>query len=67
MSAPFNQQKQLIKKYFNLLVEEFITDPRHKKDISIVFKNHLGSSKNLQILGHTEQSGGGSKTKKKTT
>jgi hypothetical protein len=62
MSVPINQQ-QLIIKYFNLLVKEFITDPRHNEDISIVFTNYLESSKeNSTTLGHTERSGGGSKT-----
>src|SRR2546423_1442826 len=55
MSTPINQQNQLIKKYFNLLVKEFITDPRHK-DIEIVFRDYLESSKEgLITLGHTEQ------------
>ena len=57
MSVPTNQQQQLIKKYFNLLVEEFITDPRHNKDISIVFQDHLESFKeNTTTMGHTTQS-----------
>jgi hypothetical protein len=56
MSAPVNQKKQLIKKYFNLLVEEFIKDPKHSKNISIVFQDYLKSSKkNTQTLGHTQQ------------
>ncbi|CAG8449665.1 9070_t:CDS:2 [Ambispora gerdemannii] len=38
MNIPINYQREKIKKYFNLLVEEFITDPRHKKDINIIFK-----------------------------
>ncbi|CAG8550752.1 6111_t:CDS:2 [Gigaspora margarita] len=55
-NAPINSQREKIRKYFNLLVEEFITDPRHKKDISIIFENYLESSKpNLQSLGHTQQ------------
>ncbi|CAI2167577.1 8018_t:CDS:2 [Funneliformis geosporum] len=45
MSIPVSQQHQLIKKYFNSLVKEFITDPLHNKDISIVFVDHLKSSK----------------------
>jgi len=56
MSVPTNQQQQLITKYFNSLVKEFITDPRHNKDIKIVFKDCLKSSKgNYTTLGHTKQ------------
>jgi hypothetical protein len=44
MSVPINQQ-QLIRKYFDVLVKEFITDPRHNQDIEIVFVDHLKSSK----------------------
>jgi len=63
MSVPVNQQKQLIRKYFNVLVKEFITDPRHNSDISIVFTDYLESPKeNSTTLGHTEKSGGGSHT-----
>jgi hypothetical protein len=54
MSVSISQQ-QLIKKYFNLLVKEFITDSRHK-DISIVFQDYLESSNpNSQTMGHTQQ------------
>jgi len=57
MSVPTNQQQQLIKKYFNLLVEEFITDPRHNKHIKIVFQDHLESFKeHATTMGHTTQS-----------
>jgi len=57
MSVPTNQQQQLITKYFNLLVKEFITDPRHNKDISIFFQDHLENSKeNATTMGHTTQS-----------
>ncbi|KLL04913.1 MAG: hypothetical protein MRERV_9c043 [Mycoplasmataceae bacterium RV_VA103A] len=62
MSLPINQQNQLIKKYYYLLVEKFIQDSLHKKDISIVFKNHLGSKGNSRVLGHTERKGGGSES-----
>ncbi|CAG8708434.1 1704_t:CDS:2, partial [Cetraspora pellucida] len=62
MSLPINQQNQLIKKYYYLLVEKFIQDPLHKKDISIVFKNHLGSKGNARVLGRTERKGGGSES-----
>ena len=63
MSLPINQQQQLIKRYFNALVREFITDPRHNKYIKIVFVDHLESPKKNSIkLGDTKRSGGGSKT-----
>jgi hypothetical protein len=52
MNLPVNQQHQLIKKYYQLLVEEYIKDPAHK-NYKIVFKNDLGSSKKFQNLGHT--------------
>ncbi|CAG8711866.1 7915_t:CDS:2, partial [Ambispora leptoticha] len=57
MSVPISQQQQLIKKYFNLLVKEFITDPRHNEDIRIVFEKDLGSEGNVTTLGNTERSG----------
>ncbi len=51
--------KKLIKQYFNSLVDQFITDPAHK-DITIVFKDYLGSSLNGDTLGNThwERTGG---------
>lgn len=56
MSIPVSQQQQLIEKYFNLLVNEFITDSRHNKDISIVFQDYLESSKpGFITMGHTQQ------------
>jgi len=58
MSVPNNQQ-QLIKKYFNILVKEFINDPLHNQNISIVFKKDLGSKgNNVQTLGHAKRDGG---------
>jgi len=62
MSVPINQH-QLIRKFFNALVKEFITDPLHNKNIEIVFQDYLECSKNNSTtLGHTEKSGGGSHT-----
>ncbi|CAG8528644.1 2422_t:CDS:2, partial [Ambispora gerdemannii] len=57
MNIAINQQREQIKKYFNLLVAEFIKDPKHK-DIKIIFQNFPG--KTLK-LGHTLQikNGGG--------
>ena len=56
MSVPINQQKQLIEKYFNLLVKEFITDPRHNKYISIDFQDYIKSSKEgVTTEGNTQQ------------
>jgi len=57
MSVPINQH-QLIRKYFNVLVKEFITDPLHNKNISIVFVKDLGSSENIRVLGNTQREGG---------
>jgi hypothetical protein len=57
MSTPINQQ-ELIKKYFGLLVKEFITDPLHNKNISIVFVEELGRSGNVITLGNTERDRG---------
>jgi len=54
MSIPINQQKK-IKKYFNLLVQEFIKDPLHNKNINIIFKQKF---KNPLKRGSCEQSGG---------
>jgi len=56
MSVPINQQREKIKKYYNLLVEEFIKDPRHKENVSIVFENNLGGSENSRTWGNTNQS-----------
>jgi len=49
MSVPINQGLQ-IKRYFYLLVQEFIKDPRHK-DIAIIFQDF----DNILKLGHTKQ------------
>ncbi|CAH1755673.1 6740_t:CDS:2 [Entrophospora sp. SA101] len=38
MSIPINYQREQIKKYYNLLVEEFIKDPKHK-DFNIIFQD----------------------------
>jgi hypothetical protein len=57
MSIQINQQKQLIKQYYNLLVGKFIKNPLHK-NFNIVFENDLGSSINTRTLGHTRQTGG---------
>ncbi|MCE8159038.1 MAG: hypothetical protein I3270_01435 [Candidatus Moeniiplasma glomeromycotorum] len=52
-------QKKLIKKYFNSLVEEFILDSAHK-NITIVFKNHIDSDRSGETLGqtHCKKTGG---------
>ena len=51
--------KNLIKQYFNSLVDQFITDPNHK-DITIVFKDYIGGVLNEDKLGNTswERTGG---------
>jgi hypothetical protein len=65
MSIPIDKQKEKIKKYFNLLVEEFIKDPQHKKDIKIVFQasfdNIDGKLKQGETIQHINTTGGGSK------
>jgi hypothetical protein len=38
LNNQIDNQKHLIKKYFNLLVQEFIKDPKHK-DIKIIFED----------------------------
>ena len=47
-----NNQQQLIKQYFNSLVDQFITDSKHK-DITIVFTDYLGGSIHGDTLGNT--------------
>ena len=58
-----NNQQQLIKQYFQSLVDQFITDPKHK-DISFVFADFIKKGKSGDILGNTNshRSGGGSET-----
>lgn len=45
--------QQLIKKYFDSLVNQFITDSKHK-DTTIVFKQYIKGSSHNDTLGNTE-------------
>ena len=38
MSIPINRQRQLIEKYYNLLVKEFIKDLKHK-NFDLIFED----------------------------
>src|SRR5687768_17527206 len=58
MSIPINQATKIVK-YFHLLVQEFIKDPKHK-DIEITFQDFLES----ETQGQTTQK---TKIKKNTT
>ena len=52
MNIPNNQQRAQIKKYFDLLVQEFIKD-RQNINIKIIFEKHLGTNNQGDTLGNT--------------
>lgn len=57
-----SNQQQLIKQYFNSLVQEFIKDSLHK-NITIVFVDFLGNSSEGKTEGKTEEFRRGDKVK----